>query len=71
MNRDTEQSIAQQIRASLEIVEGILIHDSTADVTEPCAVTVTVTVERSSFNLKQTQVSLRSQTTVKAVEPES
>ena len=71
MNRDTEQSIVQQIRTSLEVVEGILIHDSTADVTEPCSVTVIVTVERSSYNLKQTQVSLRSQTTVKTVESES
>jgi hypothetical protein len=65
MNRDTELAIAAQIRSSLETVEAVLIHNSTADVTEPCLVQVTVTVERSAYVPDKTVVRLSLSSTVK------
>lgn len=71
MNRDTELAISTEIARTLEIVEQQLRFVATADVTKPCNVSVTVTVERSSYDLKKTQIAARVQTTVKHVEPEA
>ena len=69
MNYEVETALRQALSRAYETAGAFLTYEAICNVGEPCNASVTIGVERSSYNLNQTEVTLRFTAKVKHPEP--